>query len=355
MRAMTHDTGKSGRDAHLTSGLAFALLAALFFGMSGSLGRSLMDAGWTPGAATLARVCVGSAVLIGPGIVALHGNWSALRKAWATVIAYGLFAVAGAQLFYFLAVQTLTVGVALLIEYMAPLLIVAFLWVTKGAKPSVLTLAGAGVALAGLVLLLDIAGGASVSLVGVGWACLAMVGAAVYFLISGSTTTGLPPLTLAAAGLVVAAVTLGVAALAGFLPLTFTTADAHLAGAALPAWAVAGVLGVVSAALAYVTGIAATRRLGARLGSFVSLVEVIAAASIAWVLLGQTPAPIQAAGAALVLVGVVVVKLGEPAQGEAVDGAAHTPGDEGLLVEPLPVPESLPAPEPVPALALAPA
>jgi len=70
-------------------------------------------------------------------------------------------------------------------------------------------------------------------------------------------------------------------------------------------------LGVVTAALAYVTGIAATRRLGSRLASFVALTELIAALGFAWVLLGQAPRPVQLLGGALVLVGVVIVKSGE--------------------------------------------
>jgi drug/metabolite transporter (DMT)-like permease len=72
-------------------------------------------------------------------------------------------------------------------------------------------------------------------------------------------------------------------------------------------------LGVVTAALAYVTGIAATRRLGSRLASFVALTEVLAALGFAWVLLGQAPRSIQLLGAALVLLGVVIVKSGERA------------------------------------------
>ena len=72
-------------------------------------------------------------------------------------------------------------------------------------------------------------------------------------------------------------------------------------------------LGVVTAALAYVTGIAATRRLGSRLASFVALTEVLAALGFAWVLLGQAPRSIQLLGGALVLLGVVIVKSGERA------------------------------------------
>jgi drug/metabolite transporter (DMT)-like permease len=60
-----------------------------------------------------------------------------------------------------------------------------------------------------------------------------------------------------------------------------------------------------------VTGIAASRRLGSRLASFVALLEVLFALVFAWLLLDELPGPVQFAGATVVLAGVVLVKLGE--------------------------------------------
>jgi hypothetical protein len=64
-----------------------------------------------------------------PTALAMRGRWSLVRRAAPTVLLYGLLAVAGAQLCYFYAVQTLQVGVALLIEYMAPVAVVVFVGV----------------------------------------------------------------------------------------------------------------------------------------------------------------------------------------------------------------------------------
>jgi len=179
----------------------------------------------------------------------------------------------------------------------------------------------------GLVLLINVFGGVHISLVGVGWALGAMIGATVYFIISGDTSNPLPPISLAAAGLTVAAIVLGLVAVMGILPMGFGAGDVEFQAFAIPAWLAVALLGVVTAAIAYVAGIAATRRLGARLGSFVALTEVLAAAIFAWVLLGQAPAPIQLLGAALMLAGVIVVKLGEPTDSPA----------ESLTVEALPM------------------
>ena len=70
-------------------------------------------------------------------------------------------------------------------------------------------------------------------------------------------------------------------------------------------------LGVVTAALSYVAGIAAGRRLGSRLASFVALLEVVASVCWAWLLLDELPGSVQLLGGLLILAGVVAVKLGE--------------------------------------------
>ncbi|WP_297082378.1 EamA family transporter [uncultured Demequina sp.] len=243
-----------------------------------------------------------------------------------TEINDGVFAVAGAQLCYFFAVGYLDVSVALLIEYMAPVAVVLWMWLRHGSRPTRLTVAGALIAAAGLVLLLDVLhGGTDVDLVGVLWALGAMVGASVYFVIGGDESNGLPPLTLAAGGLVVALVVLGTAGATGILPMAWSTDTVQFVPFAAPWWAVALVLGVVTAATAYVAGIAATRRLGARLGSFVALIEVMAAALFAWFLLGQAPGPLQIGGALLVVAGVVVVKLGERPAPTVAESLAEPP------------------------------
>ena len=70
-------------------------------------------------------------------------------------------------------------------------------------------------------------------------------------------------------------------------------------------------LGVVAGAITYTTGIAVSRRLGSRVASFVALLEIVAAVVFAWVLLDQVPGAPQLAGGALIVAGIVVVKLGE--------------------------------------------
>lgn len=302
-----------------TVGLGFAFASATSFGLSGSLARGLLDSGWSAGAAVTLRILIAAAVLVVPGALALRGRWHLLRTNAALIAVYGVAAVAGAQLCYFYAVTYMQVPVALLIEYTAPVAVVCWLWLRHGNRPSRLTVLGAFIAAAGLVLVLDVIFGADLSTVGVLWALGAMVGAATFFVISADLDNGLPGISLAAGGLVTGGVVLLLAGWSGVIPFRASTAPATYDGTEVAWWLPVLGLGLVTAALAYVTGIEAGRRLGSRLASFVALLEVLMSLAFAWLLLGELPRAIQGVGGLLVLAGVVVVKLGEGAASVAVE------------------------------------
>lgn len=315
MTAVTHDrTGgtEPRRGSRTASGLAFALGSAATFALSGPVARGLLDTGWSPGSVVLIRIAVGALVVAPFAAVALHGRWGMLRRNAGLVLAYGVLAVAGAQYCFFAAVSRMQVGPALMIEYIAPAAVVGWLWLRHAQRPSLVTLLGAGLAALGLVLVLDLGAGAGLDPVGVLWALGATTGLTAYFVLSADETNGLPPIALTGGGLVVGAVLLGVLGVLGLLPMEAGGASASYAGRLLlPVWLPLVFLGVVTAAIAYASGIAAARRLGSRLASFVALLEVVSAVGFAWLLLGELPHTLQLVGGALILAGVVTVKSGE--------------------------------------------
>lgn len=302
-------------DVRMRLGLPLAIAAAFSFGMSGAWARGLIDAGWTPGAAVTVRIWVAALVLLVPAVLSLRGRWGLLRRNAGTIVAYGLLAVTATQFCYFQAVAVMDVGIALLIEYTAPVAVVLWLWLRRGERPSGRSVIGAVIAFAGLVLMLDIVTGASVNAAGILWALAAMVGAATYFVLSARSDTGLPPIALAGGGLLLGAVGLTIVGAVGILPLAWTTADVDYRFGSVPWFVPVLAIGLLATALAYLLGIASTRMLGSRLASFVALAEVAAALLFGWLLLGQLPDLLQALGGALVLAGVIVVKLGEPRPG----------------------------------------
>src|ERR671921_606682 len=188
MTAFAHDTtpapaalAVSGR--RVASGLGFALVSALSFGLAGPLARGLLETGWSPGAVVLVRVGLAALVVLPAGLVSLRGRWALLGSNLGVVLTYGVIAVAGAQFFYFSAVSHMQVGPALMIEYTAPATVVLWLWLRHGERPGTVTTAGAVLAALGLVLVLDLTSGAVLDPTGTLWALGAMVGLAAYFLI----------------------------------------------------------------------------------------------------------------------------------------------------------------------------
>ncbi len=312
------------------TGLMLAIVSAAAFGTSGVFGSALIDAGWSPAAAVLARITLAALLLTVPAIIQLRGRWRLLRRGASQAVAFGLFAVAGAQLCYFNAIQRLPVGVALLLEYLGILLVVCWMWLRHSQRPRRLTLAGAAVAIVGLVMVLNLTGPGSISLPGVMWGLLAAVGLAAFFLISATEgEEPLPPLAMAWAGMCTGAVALAVLGAAHAFPLIAHTSDVIMLGHQV-SWALPVVgLSVVAAVLPYIAGIGAARRLGAKLASFIGLAEVLFAILFAWLLLGQLPAPVQFAGGAFILAGVTLVRIDELRDGSpALDRAAAEPVPE---------------------------
>ena len=311
------------------TGLGLALVSAATFGTSGAFAASLIASGWSPGAAVTVRVLLAAAVLTVPALLSLRGRFSELRRGLSTLTLYGLAGVAGAQLCYFMAVEHLSVAVALLLEYSGVLLVVGWLWLRHGRRPSIVVGAGAALAVVGLALVLNLFGAASLDLVGVLWGLGAAVGLAVYFVLSASQEAPLPPLVVAWGGLTVGGALLLLAGVVGALPLRANRADVTLAHTQV-SW-VLPVLGLalLAAVVAYVAGIFAARALGATVASFVGLTEVLFAVLFAYLLLGQVLTPGQLLGGLLVVAGIVVVRVDELRRSEPL--VPVTPGQDVAL------------------------
>ena len=258
-------------------GLTIAVVAAASFGLSGAFIKTLFESGWSSGAAVTVRALTGGVLLAPMAVYSLRGNWSALWRGRWRVLGMALIGVAGCQLVYFAAIQRIPVGTAILIEYMAPLLLVAVVWARTRRVPksvvligSVVALFGSVVALFGLVLVVSPSGANSFDVLGLVFALAAMVGCAVYYVVAARPSDGLPSVALAAFGLLIG--------------------------------------GVAATAIAYATSIAATEMLGSRLPSFAGLLEVLFATFYAWLLLGEKLTILQFLGGALILAGIAFVR-----------------------------------------------
>lgn len=313
---MAQSTG-AARNRTFQLGLAFALASAFTFGLSGPFAKSLMAAGWSPTAAVTARLAGGALAMAAFATVVNPGWFRKAVRHIKPIVLYGLIPIAGAQLCYYNAVSHLSVGVALLLEYTAPLLVVGWVWMSTSRRPSNRTLAGVATAVAGIMLVLGVFDGlasAEVNLVGVIWGLGAAICAACYFLMSDAVSTdgdGLDPVTLAAGGLVVGAAAVALLGLSGVLPMAFSTSDVVVAGFTT-SWIVPVVLlALLPTAIAYTLGIGGVARLRPSFASLVGLSEVLFAVLWAWLLVGEAITMTQAWGGLVVLVGLAMARSGD--------------------------------------------
>ena len=293
---------------HTTRGLIVAVIAAASFGLSGAFIKPLLESGCSPAAAVSARVLIGGAVLAPFAAVALRGRWSTLWRGRWRVLGMALIGVAGTQVLYFAAIERIPVSTAILIEYLAPVVLVLLVWARTRRAPRWMVLAGSGVAIAGLLLVVAPGGGRSLDPVGVTLAITAMLGCAGYYVIAARPAEGLPTVALAAVGLLLGGVALLAVSATGLLPFVVSFRDVELFGGTAPWWVPLAVVGVLATALAYAAGITAAGLLGSRLSSFAGLLEVVAATLYAWLLLGESLGALQLVGGVLILAGIALVR-----------------------------------------------
>lgn len=290
------------------TGLAIAVAAALVFGMSGPFVKPLLDAGWSPAAAVTVRALVGGLVLAPFAFASLRGRWAQLWRARTHILIIGLIGVAATQLAYFAAIQTIPVGTGILIEFMAPLLLVAFVWARSRRAPKAVVLFGSVFALVGLFLVVSPSGGVQLDLLGLVWAAAAAVGCAIYFVTAAKVDAGLPTIAVASIGLLLGGAVLGLVGLTGLMPFTATFDTVNLFGSSVAWWVPMLIVAVLATGVAYSLSIKASQLLGARLASFAGLLEVVAATVYAWLLLGEQLGVPQLIGGVLILAGIALVR-----------------------------------------------
>lgn len=293
------------------TGFFLAVGSAASFALSGIFASALMEAGWSAGAATTARITLAALTLLAPTVILLRGKWGLVKRAWVQILLFGVLAVAGCQLAFFLAVQYIPPSLALLIEFMGPVLLMLWMWASTRIPPSFVTILGALLAIGGLIAISGVVVGGALHPLGIFFALIAAVGNAAYYATGARSDHGIPPIPFVGLGLIVASVVLIAFDVTGVLPFAVTKQPVTLAGIDAPAWvAVAGMV-LISTVLSYVLGVGASRILGATMASFTGYSEPMF--GIVWtiVLLAVVPTGSQWLGAALIIAGVVTVKIGE--------------------------------------------
>lgn len=305
--------------------LAVAAVSAWCFGFSGSMAKFVGAGGLTPLQAVWVRMA-GAAVLLTMILLAFRPK--ALRVPPGRrgfFAAYALIAVAGVQALFFMAITRLPVGVVLLLEYTAPVLVVFWVRFVRHVRLPRSAYAGAVIVFVGLGVVVEVWHGTSLDGVGL---LLGLIGAgccAGYFLMSDGFGGDVDPLGLIAWGLIGAAAILVPLSRPWDIPWAAFGTSVTLGGHTLPVMAAALWLIAVATVLAYIAGVVAVRRLSAAVGATVASLEVLTGAVIAWFLLGERLGTAQMAGGAIVLAGALLAQTATSGAGRAAgSGASRT-------------------------------
>ncbi|MFF5261491.1 DMT family transporter [Actinomadura viridis] len=292
-----------------TTGLALAVISSICFGASGPFGKALINAGLSPLQAVWVRIA-GAALVLVPLVLILRGPAiaGALRPHLPRLAVYGLTGVAGCQAFYFVAASRLPVGVAILLEFTGPVLVLAWLRLVRRTRVHRTAVLGVAVAVAGLTMVVQVWSGLRLDALGLAAGLGAAACQAAYFLIIDRLAGKVDPLAMTAVGCVVAAAALTLIAVPWALPWEVMTAAVPVAGHTAPGWALAAWIILISTVVAYLTGVAGVQRLSAQVAGAVCYTETVAATLIAWAALGERLAPAQIIGGVIVLAGAFIAQ-----------------------------------------------
>lgn len=299
------------------AGLGLALGSALAFGGSGVAAKPLIEAGLDPLHVVWLRVA-GAALVMLP----LAVRHRALpRRRPALLVGFGLLAVAGVQACYFAALSRIPVGVALLVEYLAPALVLGWVRFVQGRPVNRAAALGVVLAVGGLACVVEVWTGLGFDALGLLLA-LGAAGCQVgYFVLSdqgaGSGEEAPDPLGVIAYGLLVGAVVLTVVARPWSMDWSVLSGTARMNGTEVPAVALLAWVVLVATVVAYVTGVLSVRRLSPQVAGVVACLEAVIATVLAWVLLGEHLSAPQVVGGAVVLLGAFIAQSSAPAKGAA--------------------------------------
>lgn len=306
-----------------------ALGAAALFAVNATASKVLMEAGLTSVQLVALRSAGAAVCLLGLVAVTRPGALRVKRDELVYLAVFGITGIAFVQWFYFVAIRRLPVGIALLLEYTAPLLVALWVRFARGEQVRPRVWAALVLCLGGLGVVAQVWSGLRLDAIGVAAALAAAVSLAAYYLLGEHglgrrDSLSLSAWTFAFSALLWAVVQpwwtfpFGVLASGMALP-------GPLAAVAVPAWVLAAWVVLLGTVAPFLLVLGAIGKLGAHRVGLLGMAEPVAAGMVAWMLLGEVLTPVQLVGAAVVLAGIALAETSRRAPVEAA-----TPLPEGI-------------------------
>jgi len=290
------------------AGYAMVLVAATFFGINGTVSKVALSSGLSSLRLTEVR---SAGACLGLVLVALARRPSSLRVARRELPRLALFdcvGVAFVQLTYFLAIHRLAIAIALLIQYLGPLLVAVYARLFGHEHVRRRIWAALGLSLAGLTLMVQLWSGVSLDGLGVLYAFLGAIAYATYLLLAEREVAARDTISLMAWGFAFSTLfwtivqpwwTFPARTVARTVSLQGSLSSVHVPVWALVLWVI--VLGTIAP---FTLIVAALRRISATRAGVTAMLEPVVATVVAWGWLRESLSAVQLVGAAVVLVGI---------------------------------------------------
>ena len=295
-----------------TVGYAMALSAGMLFAVNGTVSKVILSSGLGSLRLTEAR-CLGA--LIGlAAVLALFRRETlrADRRELVLLAVFGVFGVALVQLFYFLAIERLDIGISLVIQYLGPLLVA--LWARYVMKERVRPRVWIALVLAlgGLSLVVDLWGGVSLDGLGVAFSLLSAVTFAAYLLLAERAVAGRDALSLLLYGFLFASVFWAIAqpwwSFPGAIPGRDVSLHGNLADLHLPVWSLMLWMVALGTIVPFLLIVGSLRHLPATRVGLVAMIEPVVATLVAFAWLDERLSAEQIVGGAIVLAGILLAQ-----------------------------------------------
>lgn len=286
----------------------YLVFGSLFFAASSIPAKLAMESGLS--ALRLTQIRTIGAFLVLFLYVYLKNRKSLIinRKELPILIAFGIFGFAAVNLFYFLAIQRLNVGVALIIEFTAPIWIALWMRFIQKKIVSKLMWWGLVVGLTGLVLIAQVWRGLTLDGLGAIFALLDAFALALYFLV-GEKLVGVKSSEATMAwGLGVSSAFFAIIQPWWTFPFeklgSIVELTGRLAGISIPAYYLILWIIVLGTAVPYFLVLNGLRGLSAATSSSIGMLEPVFGGIFAWIFLYEKLNFIQSVGAVVVLIGI---------------------------------------------------
>jgi drug/metabolite transporter (DMT)-like permease len=293
-------------------GYAMVAIAATLFAVNGTVSKVILKSGITADQLTEVR-CAGA--LLGLVLLAAATRPASLRVHLGDLpllIALGVGGLALVQWSYFYAIARLEIGIALLIQFVGPILVALWARFVFGEQVRQRIWLALCLALAGLTLIVEVWRGGRLSSAGISAAVVAAITYAAYILLAERGVRRRDPISLSAWGFLFATLFWSLLApwwdfpggrIEDSVSLLGNLASSHLSVWLLMLWMI--VLGTI---VPFLLVVGALRHISATRAGVTGMLEPVVAILVAWAWLGESLDPVQLGGAGLTLAGICLAQ-----------------------------------------------